>query len=111
MEVQMHPHDTPSCEHCDSPIPPRDFIDSFFDPLPRFCSWSCYHDAMTERAAEKMEERFWVKVDATGDCWLWTRKLNEWGYGTFWYADRTLLAHRVAYMLMYGDIPQGLHVL
>lgn len=26
-------------------------------------------------------ERFWAKVDTSGDCWVWLGALNEQGYG------------------------------
>lgn len=55
------------------------------------------------------EERFWSKVDVRGadDCWLWTRCVSTPGYGQF--CGRS--AHRVAYELAKGPIPQGLCVL
>ncbi len=54
------------------------------------------------------EERFWAKVDAEGDCWIWTGATIN-GYGAF--ADGTgkrVLAHRYAYALLVGKIPDGL---
>lgn len=30
-----------------------------------------------------IEQRFWDKVDATGDCWEWTGERNRAGYGLF----------------------------
>lgn len=56
-----------------------------------------------------MEERFWEKVDKSGDCWLWIACLNKDGYGTF--RDErgtTVAAHRVSYELLVGTIPEGL---
>lgn len=61
------------------------------------------------------EERFWAKVDkgdGTG-CWLWTAACNGVGYGLF--AVRPpeggryimVLAHRYAYKLLVGPIPDG----
>ena len=29
------------------------------------------------------EDRFWPKVDMTGDCWLWTAAKDHKGYGKF----------------------------
>jgi len=29
------------------------------------------------------EERFWAKVDRSGDCWLWTAGRTPTGYGQF----------------------------
>ena len=54
-------------------------------------------------------ERFWSKVNKGEDCWIYTGSSNVWGYGQFWYnpANRSIGAHRMAYMLEYGDIPEG----
>lgn len=59
-------------------------------------------------------ERFWSKVDRGGpdDCWLWTAKAKcHGGYGAINYGGRgspRLRAHRVAYELTFGPIPEGL---
>lgn len=55
--------------------------------------------------------RFWAKVDKRGptECWEWVRYLNVYGYGQFSVNARvTKLAHRMAYELMLGPIPDGL---
>jgi predicted XRE-type DNA-binding protein len=61
--------------------------------------------------------RFWSKVDQSGDCWIWTGKLHRddgWGYGRFYVHTQegtiTVKVHRLAYMITYGDIPSGLCV-
>lgn len=59
------------------------------------------------------EERFWAKVDKSGDCWLWTARINSCGYGTFsarangWVPR---MAHRLAYEYLIGPIPVGLQL-
>lgn len=62
-----------------------------------------------------VEERFWEKVEKTpGGCWLWTAFLNPTGYGMFGIGSRTdgtrrcVFAHRFAYTLLVGPIPDGL---
>ena len=30
-----------------------------------------------------IQDRFWEKVDQTGDCWVWTSAIVHGGYGTF----------------------------
>lgn len=57
------------------------------------------------------QERFWEKVDRRGDddCWLWTGAIDN-GYGIFsveWTASNWT-AHRYAYTLLVGPIPEGL---
>lgn len=55
-----------------------------------------------------LEDRFWPKVDASGDCWLWTASRFPDGYGSFSVNGRARGAHRVAYELLVGPIPSGL---
>lgn len=55
--------------------------------------------------------RFWSKVDKRGldECWEWTRCLDAQGYGKFNIRARVnRFAHRMAYELMVGPIPDGL---
>jgi len=54
-------------------------------------------------------EQFWQHVDPPGDqslCWLWNGPLSADGYGR----RGSEFAHRVAYELLVGDIPAGLHI-
>lgn len=46
-----------------------------------------------------------------GQCWEWTRICNQHGYGQLRVAGRMVYAHRLAYELGVGPIPEGLHVL
>ena len=58
------------------------------------------------------EERFWSKVDQTGDCWIWTGAKYPKGYGSFFDENyRHVGAHRFSYELAHGPIPNGLYVL
>lgn len=63
---------------------------------------------------ERIAERFWSRVDKielTG-CWLWDGYINKNRYGTWSYSEdgktRTVYAHRAAYELLRGPIPDGL---
>ncbi len=45
-------------------------------------------------------ERFWAKVDKTGECWEWTGGLRgRDGYGGIWWEGRHLATHRLSYIL------------
>lgn len=55
-------------------------------------------------------ERFWAKADRSGACWEWTATIHKTGYGSFRYEGRIALAHRVAYELIKGPIPEGMQV-
>ena len=55
-------------------------------------------------------ERFWSKVNRSGGrdaCWLWQAGLGTGGYGQFAPEHKSVLAHRVAYELTIGPIPEG----
>jgi hypothetical protein len=56
------------------------------------------------------DDRFWAKVDKTDDCWEWTGARKPTGYGNFWDGARYVLAHRFAYALLMGPIPEGLTI-
>jgi hypothetical protein len=60
-----------------------------------------------------MEERFWSKVVKNGpdECWGWTAFIAPDGYSKFSVRhDYQAPAHRVAYELSIGPIPDGLHL-
>lgn len=57
------------------------------------------------------EERFWSMVERGEtllDCWLWKGRPDTNGYARLWVKPRTVLAHRYAYELLHGPIPEGL---
>lgn len=52
--------------------------------------------------------RFWKKVSKQDNgCWLWTGALVN-GYGQILVGKRRILAHRFAYELLVGPIPDGI---
>lgn len=56
-------------------------------------------------------ERFWSNVDRSGECWIWMRSVDDWGYGTAWFRKGNRKAHRVSYELEVGPIPVGMKLL
>lgn len=54
--------------------------------------------------------RFWSKVGigAPDECWPWQGAKSNTGYGQFSLGGKTVLAHRTAYELFVGPIPDGL---
>lgn len=54
------------------------------------------------------QSRFWSKVHKTDECWEWTACCSTNGYGQFWTGEAQRRAHRVAYELLVGSIPEGL---
>lgn len=56
-------------------------------------------------------ERFMEKVKKTKTCWLWTATKFTAGYGSFSYQSKKVAAHRFAYTVFVGEIPEGKFVL
>jgi len=54
-------------------------------------------------------KRFWEKVNKTNICWLWIGN-TDGKYGVISYQGKSQKAHRVSWILHYGDIPKGLCV-
>ena len=61
------------------------------------------------RRRKAPEDRFWPKVDKSGDCWIWTGGTTYLGYGEFRMPGRRspARAHRIAWELANGPIPEG----
>jgi len=58
-------------------------------------------------------KRFWSKVNKSDTCWLWTNVPAKNGYGYLGVGGRSgrnIQAHRIAYELAHGPIPDGLHI-
>lgn len=65
--------------------------------------------SLIKNMPEQVESRFWQKVDKTDTCWLWMGSKNRKGYGQFNWRKlgRPMLAHRIAWIMSYGDDPQS----
>jgi len=60
-----------------------------------------------------LPDRFWIKVNKTEACWLWTAFRDEQGYGKFargGAAGGMARAHRLTYEAFVGPIPHGMYV-
>lgn len=85
------------CPICDKPI----------------LNWAkaCHDHSPTLRAHE-YEKKFWSLVDrrSDGECWNWLGYYIKDGYGRIKIHGKNILAHRLAYTLTYGKIPDGMLV-
>lgn len=54
-----------------------------------------------------LEERFWSKVDKSGDCWIFQTNTLVDGYGRLKIDGKPVLAHRHAFALQHGPTPEG----
>lgn len=57
-----------------------------------------------------LDTRFFDKVDASASCWLWKASINGGGYGQFRLDGKLRKAHRVAWEMLVGPIPEGRHL-
>lgn len=65
-----------------------------------------------------VQQRFWKRAKRSTErsyggspCWEWQEAINYKSYGQFRFNGRTIRANRVAWVLTFGAIPDGLHVL
>lgn len=110
MPQRKSTHVQRTCLYCG-----RDFLARSGDVVRgwgKYCSRTCCDAAKVQ----PLEERFWSKVKKSSDpngCWLWTGAIvTGRGYGQFEspYAGASRYAHRVAWEITHGPIPNGLAV-
>ena len=73
---------------------------------------SCFFVVL--KITESTLQRFWGFVDKKGPtadhldsrCWIWTGAVNASGYGRFSVDGRTVYAHRFAFLLGSGELPE-----
>ena len=73
----------------------------------RFCSSHC-NDVYLRR---QRPARLWDRLDYTAGCWRWTGAVDGQGYGQVLHYNQMIKAHRLAWILTHGDIPDDLWVL
>lgn len=102
----MHPQYI--CQFCNQDFTPRPSS----RPPHRFCSRTCYCKWRSRHATERFAHRFWSHARKSDGCWLWGGATSERGYGKIGLGrgKPNLYAHRVAWELTYGEIPDGMEV-
>lgn len=67
------------------------------------------NDRSGATAGPEIAARFWRHVEKGADCWFWKGNTVKGGYGQFGIdADTKVMAHRFAWELCNGPIPEGL---
>jgi hypothetical protein len=98
-----------TCSICDRPHSSRGYCDVHCQRLRRA-------GKMAPLPKITAEQRFWSKVDKSGDCWVWTGSTFEpEGYGLFHltvspgkYRSRT--AHTFSFEIANGPVPPGFKI-
>ena len=59
------------------------------------------------------KKRFWEKVAVSSSCgcWLWLGHKHKVGHGQFYYKGRAHYAHRISWLLTFGEILEGFCIL
>lgn len=93
------------CVICNKPLRPKQS---------KFCSRECHHQykrlGNARPSKEVYAERFWKRVRENNGCWEWQGSIQPNGYGAVSYQGVSRYAHRVAYEITYGTIPDGMFV-
>lgn len=103
------------CEKCQAPFAVEPAVLRRGGNAGKFCSSDCRYAASTGKWAP-FADRFWAKVNKTDCCWLWTGSTYKGSqpYGTIGTGGKhgkVVKAHRASWLIHFGPIPDGLHVL
>ena len=97
----MRIHEPRPCLHCGTIYKPRrnDRI--------KYCSQACYRAYELQYKKDHAADLFWARVRKTDDCWIWQGGIDSDGdYGYFDLNKKRTRAHRFAYQLTHGSIPE-----
>ena len=61
--------------------------------------------------SEKQLNNFLGKIEKTDNCWLFKGKISKRGYGYSSFNGRSYSAHRLAYHILIGNIPDKMLIL
>lgn len=103
--VSVPLHSTCYVDGCESPLQGRGLCRLHYN------RWYRAQDRSLV-GVDTLARRLWAGALADGSgCWIWQRAiLQAGGYGQLAGRGRTLRAHRVAYELVKGPIPDGLQI-
>lgn len=59
---------------------------------------------------QPLYRRLWEKTQVGPGCWLWLGAVNSDGYPVLWDGEHLTYAHRIAYKMVIGAIPEGYDV-
>jgi hypothetical protein len=76
----------------------------------KYCSHLCKSLWESSHERRSSVEYFWSKVVKTDECWNWTGKKINKGYGTLFANGKGILAHRFSFQMAVGINPGRLFV-
>ena len=97
-----------SVARCDRAIRARGWCNAHYE------QWRRHGDPLASSRRYQtwpITKRLWsgALADGTG-CWVWQRTCDREGYGEISFRNKVRRAHRVAYELVKGPIPDGLEI-
>lgn len=100
------PNRTCSVDGCEKPARSKGMCTRHYDQQRRPTSrpWRALNGSTV---AEKIVSNHEVSPEG---CWRWTGAHRAGGYAVIWDGERTRQAHRVAYEVAIGPIPEGLQI-
>jgi hypothetical protein len=112
------PQPTRVCANCQLPLPPSAFDHPVWKRGDRFARCYQCRGAIVRPHHRSLADRFWGLVNKEpgrwwkgSQCWEWIGYTDDEGYGKFKDKRKAYLAHRLAYILLNGTIPDDLDVL
>lgn len=102
-----------SVDGCDRPLMAKDLCDMHYQRKSKHGTTGGPEPTGKGRShadRRPAQERFWSKVDKSGECWTWLATKTRGDYGTFMWNGRQALVHRYSYEQAYGPIPIGLEI-
>lgn len=100
------PDATCSIDGCRARVIARGWCDK------HYARWRVYGDPRYESIRDDIALKFWRNVDKRGpdECWPWLGSVHHSGYGVIQVGGVQRQAHRIAYELTFGAIPDGLTI-
>lgn len=97
------------CRACGAPLMRKARESASYYEARKYCDRSCYAAFYNAKPAW---QAFAEKATQTeGGCIEWTGYRDRKGYGRYSGAGKEVLAHRIAYVMHYGSIPAGMHIM
>lgn len=93
-----------ACEKCGKELVRRSSDGFRYFLRRKFCDDACYRAFIVPRLEDQ------IAAEPNSGCFLWTGTVNEQGYGHARHNGRYVAAHRLAWILANGEIPDGMCV-
>jgi hypothetical protein len=97
-----------TCLSCDLAVYCRGFCRSHYNYMAKHGRMVLTRNMSGKTLAERIE--LMSRHDSETGCRIWVRGKNGTGYGNLIFEGKSLLAHRAAYELAHGALPDGMNV-